>query len=175
MAVKYTGPTGLLSHGGPGSLFQLRLGQPALPALCCLPLVLPAAWTVALRCGRLLSTDTLLKHCCLSSTSSAFALVWISCWPLDLAHHARGCQWSPGPTLLQQIPITGQVVFTQFPKTPEENSPLLFDSHQLHIWLIIQDKWCLPQHYQGKKERSGITSCWATGAGGAPARTGCRR
>lgn len=66
---------------GSGSLFQLWLGHPALPALSCLPLVLPVAWTVVLCCGwLLLSTDALLKHCCLPPTSFAFALGWISWW-----------------------------------------------------------------------------------------------
>lgn len=45
-------------------------------------------------------------------------------------------------------------LFTQFPEIPEENSPLLFDSHHVHIWLIIQGKWCFPQHYQGKKDQA---------------------
>lgn len=93
MALEYTGPTGLLSHGEPENLFQLWLGQPALPALCCLPLVLPAAWTVALCCGwLLLSTDTLLK---LAAFLQPHLLLLLAGFPgstLDLTHHARGCQ-----------------------------------------------------------------------------------
>lgn len=67
MGVEYPGPTGLFSHGGPGDLFELWLGHPVLPALCCLPPVLPPTWTVALGCRWLLSSrDTLLIHCRLS-------------------------------------------------------------------------------------------------------------
>lgn len=95
---------------------------------------------------------------------------------LDLAHHPGGCQCSPCPTLLHQIPITGWVVFTQFPKTPEKKSTSLFDSRQLRVWFSTQGKRCFPWLYQGKKERrSGITSHWAMGTGDAPSQGRVRR
>lgn len=116
MGVEYPGPTGLFSHGVPGDLFELWLGHLVLPALCCLPLVLPLTGTVTLGCRWLLpSRNTLLIYIvtCLHPLDGI----------LDLAHHARGCQCSPGPALLRQIHITGQVVFTQFTKTLEKKFP----------------------------------------------------
>lgn len=91
-----TGPTGLFSHGGPGDLFQLWLGHQVLPALHCLPLVLPPTRTVVLCYGWLLpGMDTLLIRCHLSPYLSPFAPGWIFWWHPGPSSPSRGLSMLP--------------------------------------------------------------------------------